>query len=223
MRLEESVCIQNYINLLIANATPIHCLNIGAGNLEDQRLTKPWISANVFRSLNATGCKIIHTDFVPYNGIDVITDLSNPRCLEFADHLEGPKVILCSNVFEHLQSGVRKTAITAIQGALQPGDYLIVSVPYKYPFHPDPIDTLYRPSSDELSSLFDLEWVSKDSISCGSFGTDLKGMSITKQLRKILKPLWPFQKPSKYLSNLHRLTFITRPYRISLVLGKKVA
>mgnify|MGYP001374663151 CR=1 FL=1 len=152
-----------------------------------------------------------------------MTDLSNPRCLEFADHLEGPKVILCANVFEHLPSDVRKTAITSIQGALQPGDYLIVSVPYKYPFHPDPIDTLYRPSSDELSNLFDLEWVSKDSISCGSFATDLKGMSISKQLRKILKPLWPFQKPSKYLSNLHRLTFITRPYRISLVLGKKVA
>ena len=138
-------------------------------------------------------------------------------------HLEGPKIILCSNVFEHLQSDVRKTAITSIQGALKLGDYLIISVPHKYPFHPDPIDTLFRPSSDELSNLFDLEWLSIECIPCGSFATDLKGMSISKQLRKILKPLWPFQKPSKYLSNLHRLTFATRPYRVSLVFGRKVA
>lgn len=223
MRLEESLCIQRYIGYLADNSIPKYCINIGAGNLKEQELKKPWIYTNVFSPLNAMDCKIIHTDFILYDGVEIMMDLSNPGCLEFAQHLEGPKIILCSNVFEHLQSDVRKTAITSIQGALKLGDYLIISVPHKYPFHPDPIDTLFRPSSDELSNLFDLEWLSIECISCGSFATDLKGMSISKQLRKILKPLWPFQKPSKYLSNLHRLTFATRPYRVSLVFGRKVA
>ncbi|OBQ33891.1 MAG: hypothetical protein AN485_17485, partial [Anabaena sp. MDT14b] len=32
--------------------------------------------------------------------------------------------------------------------------YIFVTVPYKYPYHRDPIDTMFRPDIQELSSLF---------------------------------------------------------------------
>ena len=38
--------------------------------------------------------------------------------------------------------------------ALPPGGRLFATVPRRYPYHPGPIDTLLRPSVDELSSLF---------------------------------------------------------------------
>jgi len=32
--------------------------------------------------------------------------------------------------------------------------YLVVSVPHSYPFHADPIDTLFRPAPDEVVTMF---------------------------------------------------------------------
>ena len=36
----------------------------------------------------------------------------------------------------------------------KPGGLAIVSVPKAYPFHPDPIDTMYRPTLSELEALW---------------------------------------------------------------------
>src|SRR6185437_2959646 len=34
------------------------------------------------------------------------------------------------------------------------GGYLVLTVPNRFPYHPDPIDTMFRPDPEELKSLF---------------------------------------------------------------------
>ena len=46
---------------------------------------------------------------------------------------------------------------------------LFVSVPRRYPYHPDPIDTMFRPTTQELLGMFDdAELVESAAIRCES-------------------------------------------------------
>lgn len=46
--------------------------------------------------------------------------------------------------------------------------YLILSVPNAFPYHPDPIDTLFRPTVDELVALFPgTHCVAAEIVPCG--------------------------------------------------------
>ena len=184
---------------------------------------KPWVDENVFHTLTKGKCRLTHTDLFNFEGIDRTIDLSQTDCLDFTNTMLGTRLFLCANVFEHLTSKTRATAIKAIASALKPKDFLLVTVPQSYPYHPDPIDTMFRPSPEELSALFDLHWLKTQTIEAGSFSEDLRGMPLLKRARKLIKPLWVFQSPRNYISNIHRLTFLTRPYRISLVFGRKVS
>ena len=99
-------------------------------------------------------------------------------------------------------------------------DRLMITVPYDYPHHADPIDTMYRPSPSELKKLLPLTWLEGEIVSAGSFKEEFSHMNILKKIRKLLKPLWIFQKPSKWLEN-HRLFYLFKPYQITIVFGIK--
>jgi len=60
--------------------------------------------------------------------------------------------VLCCNILEHVQDA---RGFADIVSRLVPADgYLVVSVPHSYPFHADPIDTLFRPAPDEVVTMF---------------------------------------------------------------------
>src|SRR5207249_5025580 len=60
--------------------------------------------------------------------------------------------LICSNLLEHVVNpGEIAAAATA---AIAIGGLLLVSVPYRFPYHADPIDTMFRPSPVELAELF---------------------------------------------------------------------
>src|SRR5205085_4736707 len=48
----------------------------------------------------------------------------------------------------------RQIVCAAIWSLLPPGGFLILTVPYRFPYHEDPIDTMFRPSVEELAQLF---------------------------------------------------------------------
>jgi hypothetical protein len=100
-------------------------------------------------------------------------------------------------------------------------DELIISVPYDYPYHADPIDTLYRPSPEALSRRINLKWQKKIIIESGRYIEEFLRMPIFKQIRRILKPIWILQKPSGYLHNFHQLFYLFKSYKVSIVYGIK--
>lgn len=221
MRSEESSYMQQILRALPDRSFPSSCVNLGCGNINKLKTQKPWIFTNVFDYLMTQDCRVIHTDVTLWPGVDTQADLMNLESLAFTKTLQKPTLFVLANVLEHIPTGQKTNVMDNIFSCMAPGDYLLVSVPYSYPYHPDPIDTLYRPTSAELIELLPLDWVHHCVIQAGSFWHDLSGMSLAKKIRKLLKPLWPFCRPRQYLSNLHRLVFLANPYKVSIAMGKK--
>ena len=77
---------------------------------------------------------------------------------------------MCCNVLEHVPNAGQLA--TAIQRLVAPNGYALVSVPFRFPYHPGPIDTLLRPSVDDLRRLFpELTETSAAEIRCESLLT----------------------------------------------------
>ena len=74
---------------------------------------------------------------------------------------------MCCNVLEHVPEPERIAA--AIEAAVPPGGFAFVTVPRRFPYHPGPIDTMFRPSPAELRALFPrLDEVDAAEIRCES-------------------------------------------------------
>jgi SAM-dependent methyltransferase len=131
-----------------ADLSPLLC--IGSGDAE-LRARQQWIDRVVYRPLAERGVRVIHHELEPGAGVDVAGDLTDDG---FVDHLAGLGVrsILCCNVLEHVPNP--EALALAIVRIVAPGGYAVVTVPRRYPYHPGPIDTLFRPSVDELRRLF---------------------------------------------------------------------
>ena len=217
MRFEESLKIQG----IIKKHTPFkNIINLGSGNVEQLKKTKPWVSKNVFDLFKKQKAKILHVDAENFPGVDIVQDLSEPNSLAFCDSLKGSKLFILANVLEHIPKKAHAEFLKKIYSKMKSKDGLMITVPYDYPYHADPIDTMYRPSPSELKKLLPLTWLEGEIVSAGSFKEEFSHMNILKKIRKLLKPLWIFQKPSKWLEN-HRLFYLFKPYRITIVFGIK--
>ena len=126
-------------------------LNIGSHTEEFRTREQPWIDRYVFAPPRRRGLKVVHLDIRQAPGVDLVGDLTVPAFLEKIAAMKF-RSAFCSNLLEHVPS--REAICAAAVGAVEPGGYLIVSCPNNFPYHPDPIDTMFRPSVEELASLF---------------------------------------------------------------------
>jgi hypothetical protein len=217
VRFEESLKIQN----IIKKHKPFaNIINLGSGNVEQLKKTKPWVSKNVFDIFKKQKAKILHVDAENFPGVDIVQDLSELNSLSFCDKLKGSKLFILANVLEHIPKKAHADFLKKIYGKMKSKDGLMITVPYDYPYHADPIDTLYRPTPEDLHQLLPLTWLEGEIVSAGSYRDEFRHMNTLKRIRKLLKPLWIFQKPSKLLEN-HRLFYLFKNYRITIVFGIK--
>ena len=223
MREVESYLLGSLLKKHTVEILPKSCVNFGCGDVLKLKERSPHIEKNVFSFLNSRGCRVFHSDFQKYSGVDVVCDLTNPKSLQFVETLPAPRIILLSNVLEHIPKGYLKKVVSNLQSIMSKGDHLIVTVPYRYPYHPDPIDNLFRPSSKELTNLFgsDFDWLERKEFDIGSYKDVFYQMSPRKRIGRFLRLFWPFQKPKRYFSNMHRLTFLYRSYESSVIYGIK--
>lgn len=132
-------------------ATLSPLLSIGSGEEAVRTDGHPWIADHVFSPLAARGIEVIHHEHAPGPGIDVVGDLLEESTL-MSLAATGARSVLCCNVLEHIERRGHVTA--ALAGLVAPGGYLVITVPYRFPYHPDPIDTMFRPSVAELRAEF---------------------------------------------------------------------
>jgi SAM-dependent methyltransferase len=125
-------------------------LSIGSGHAE-LRATQPWLERLIYAPLARRGVHVLHHELEAAPGVDVVGDLTDPRFLERLGALE-LRSLMCCNVLEHVPNP--EEIASTIERLVPAGGYVLVSVPRRYPYHPGPIDTLFRPSVDELRSLF---------------------------------------------------------------------
>ena len=80
-------------------------------------------------------------------------DVTNPKFMEKLKNI-GFKSVICSNLLEHVPEKSRKEICDSLSELIPEKGYFFISGPYKFPYHPDPIDTMYRPNIEEMASLF---------------------------------------------------------------------
>jgi len=137
-------------------------LNLGSSSLVIRTEVQPHMEKFVFSPIREGGIKVVHTDIQNISGVDIVGDFTDTI---FVNELKQNKydAILCSNLFEHLTE--LNTIVNAINLIVPQNGYLILTVPFHYPYHLDPIDTKYRPRISELQKLFpDFKYVDGNEI-----------------------------------------------------------
>lgn len=140
-------------------------LNVGSQTQHFRQYVQPWIDEYVFGPLARRGVRVVHTDMQPGDGVDVVGDLTDEQ---FVARLRGYgfRSLFCSNVLEHVPEPGKLAA--SLVDILPTGAWLLVSCPRVFPYHPDPVDTGFRPQVAELAGLFpDCELLEGEIVDCG--------------------------------------------------------
>ena len=149
MLIEEAKWLGEYFCTLEQEYFPM--VNIGSSTEIFRGQIQPHIDEFIFNPLKEQGKKVLHADIKDADGVDLVGDLNDEKYIEQIKML-GIKSVLCSNLLEHVV--YPQDICHQLENMLDPGGLIIVTVPYRYPYHKDPIDTKFRPSIDELCKLF---------------------------------------------------------------------
>jgi len=65
-------------------------------------------------------------------------------------------LVLCFNLLEHVSD--ISMVIIGLEKVTRNGGYLLITVPKRYLYHPDPIDNFFRPDCKTLENIFKLQF-----------------------------------------------------------------
>jgi SAM-dependent methyltransferase len=148
MFVEESLWIKSALSRApLMNGMSV--IDIGASSREFRTRVQPHIGANVHGPLLEKGCTLTCADAKHEDGIDLIVDLAAPA-VDRTIFEKKFDLILCCNILEHVAD--RSRFLGNLVQFARPGSLILFTVPHRYPRHDDPIDTMYRPGTDELLS-----------------------------------------------------------------------
>jgi hypothetical protein len=181
-------------------------LNIGSSTLEFRTRTQPYIEKNVFAPLRARGGQVYHLDIKKTAGVDISGNLLDPTLIEKITALQINSIMI-SNVLEHVTS--RQQICEVALEILPPGGYLFVTGPHNYPHHPDPIDTMFRPTVAEMHAHFPgtriVDTAIIDSGNWREWNLAERGRPLWRALARLLVPLyrptqwWQLARQSPYI------------------------
>ena len=154
MFLKEAIWVNNILKKIKDIKNKI-VFDFGSSTDNYRRTIQPYIEKYIFSYLKNQRTKIIHIDKKKEKDI-FNWDLEKPNIDGLIEKIGRADVVLALNLLEHVKK--RDLVLDYIRKCTKIGGIIIITVPYNYIFHPDPIDTLFRPSPFELEMLF-----SKDS------------------------------------------------------------
>lgn len=219
MLIEEAYWFSQAVRKYGENQFPL--LNIGSGSEIFRKVTQPWIDRYLFAPIKESGRNVKHLDSLNLPGVDWVGDISNDVFLKLCREA-GFKSILCNNFLEHVENP-RKVAGNIVT-LLSEGGILFVSCPFAFPFHPDPIDTLFRPNVLELSALFPNTKLLSGEIICGgtllSFGLRSvlgnPGGVLRKMFLKLTKDV-----SSRGISKSDLMRWLLKPLKVTCLVLQK--
>ncbi len=206
-------------------------LDLGSSTSDLREVSQPHMYESIFEPAQKAGINIVHTDISTGEGVDIVGDSTDPMFLEELKK-KNWNGLLCCNLLEHLED--RQPIIDAIIELLQTGDKLIMTVPYNYPYHLDPIDTMYRPSLDDLKKLFpNLKFLEgKELIACrkvSRHGEPVYHKNYFQQLKDdpplfinlLIRSLIPFYKPKMWWITVKDLCKMFKPFSATVAVFEK--
>jgi SAM-dependent methyltransferase len=219
MRVEEAA----WIGERLARLDVTTVLELGSSTKLFRTQTHPHVDRLIHAPLRAKGVRIIHSDLKPDVDVEIAGDIYSEG-VQARLRQANADAVICCNMFEHVEDRARLASIC--HDILRPGGHLLVSVPFSYPYHTDPIDTYFRPTPEEIAAMFPTYTLIDSAIVRSStFGQELAaGGSLPKALLRRSYCLCKFWLPrSEYADLNHRLLWLFRPYRISSVVLRRPA
>ena len=206
----------------IPDAELFPLLNVGSSTLEFRTRTQPYIEANIFAPLRARGGAVYHADMKSAPGVDLVGDLLDSGFLAHLASLE-PQTVLVSNVLEHVTQ--RQPLCDALQRIVPHGGYLFVSGPHDYPYHADPIDTMFRPTIDEVAAMFPgtamIDGAIIDSGNWRQWNKAERGRALGRTIVRLMVPVY---RPRKWWELVRQSPYLLRHIKsFAVVLRKQTA
>jgi len=201
-------------------------LNLGSSTLRFRQVDYPHIDREIFSPLQRRGVEVIHSDLKEDEGVDIAGNIYDPAIQEKVRSV-GARIIICCNIMEHVTDPLEFARIAA--SLIPAGGMILVTVPYSYPFHPDPIDTYFRPSPGEVARLFEgLELVEARVVEDTTYLHDLLQEKRAAQLLRHfashgVKFFLPFTGFTSWKARYHRYLWLFRCYKVSCALLRKQA
>jgi hypothetical protein len=190
-------------------------LNVGSATAAFREQVQPWIDSEVFAPLRRRGTAVRHLDIQEGDGIDLHGDLTDDA---FVTGLGGYgyNALLCCNLLEHV---LDPSAICAKLELLVPvGGYLLITVPNRFPYHPDPIDTMFRPELEDLVLLFPrCNLVRGEVLDCGT-GWDYVDRNPGALIAKVKRRLAGLREHGSVKGSVSFLPWLFREFRQSCIL-----
>jgi SAM-dependent methyltransferase len=149
MLIEEAKWLESELGILGNNGLK-KLLNVGSSTLHFRTQVQPYIESCVFAPLRKRQIQVVHLDLKKDEGVDINGDIRDPEFRRFLKS-QNFDAVLCSNLLEHVPDP--KDFAKAITDVINKGAKVIVTVPKRYPYHKDPIDTLFRPSTRDLCQI----------------------------------------------------------------------
>ena len=118
---------------------------IGSGDASFRQTIQPQIHKNIYEPFeNDSTIKILSLDIKSTDDAELHGDILNLGVRE-AELIRNADIFLVSNLIEHVED-IRET-FSVIAGLMDNQSVLICSGPVIYPYHPDPIDNMFRPKT----------------------------------------------------------------------------
>jgi SAM-dependent methyltransferase len=220
MRYHEAVRAGEWIRSLSLPAGAVS-LNIGSSTERFRTRSQPHIDRFIFAPLRIAGVRVLHCDLKADPGVDLVGDILDPSFQRKLRDL-GADLLICSNLLEHLKDP--PAFVRACASLVAPGGYALFTVPSSYPYHPDPIDTLLRPTPQQLAEMVP-GWhvIEAEEMTCGNALSDLQGSKRRWRdaAHYLARLATPFYKPRYWVAYAHRALWFFRKYRVSMLLVRK--
>ena len=194
-------------------------LDVGSSTRAFREIDKPHVQNELFGPLAAARIEVVHCDLKRADGVYIVGDILDPE-VRAALQARGFKCLLCANLLEHVRDRIAVAA--ACEEIVGPGGLILATAPASYPYHADPIDTLYRPTPAALAAAFPgSDPILVEELAIRSYAEDLKasGGALGPELAATLGfALIALARPKGFAARAHRWLWYARPYRVSIAL-----
>ena len=147
---QEAIWIQETLSSIQPLAHNNKVANLGSSSVYFRQTVQPHIHQHIIAPLVQKQWSVINIDIKKEDGIDLIADITKASySIENADQFA---LTLCTNMLEHVENiGI---AVQNIYSSTVVNGFILLTVPYKYKKHLDPIDNMFRPTPTEIYNLF---------------------------------------------------------------------
>ena len=147
---EEALWIKSAIQKLRPIQDNNAVANIGSSTEYFRKVLQPHVDQNIISPLETAGWKVYHVDMKQEPGVDIVADVTKANFA--APYKQKFALTICTNLLEHVED--IKLVAKNLADITCPGGHLLITVPYKYKKHLDPIDNGFRPTPKEIVDLF---------------------------------------------------------------------